>query len=424
MFYSIEKDKELTFSDVKYFIDRFTTEKLGRLSKLDNYYKNDNEINRRVFEDESKPNNKIPHSFADYIVKTNVAMLLGSPIAYNSSDDLEEFNNLLEIADEQDINVDIATNCSKYGYAVQLLYLNKDADVKFHVIDNKQCVLIYSDSIEGELLYCIRFWKVTDIDFKQISYIEVYSKDTIKRYKDDILQSVELNMFVDIPVIVYKNNSDGRGDYENIISLIDEYDLITSDTANENDYFNNAYLFLNTDSVDIEDIKSMKESRVLFGTNLNPQFIIKQSNNTDLENEKNRIVKDIHKLSFVPDLSDENFANNVSGVAMKYKLFGTLNNIATKQRKFKKSLSDRNKLLFEMMYLKSMSVPSYVDIIFTTTLPENALEVAQTINQLRGLVSDETLVSQLPFIQDASWEVEQAKASSGVSDIYSGDYNE
>ena len=64
-----------------------------------------------------------------------------------------------------------------------------------------------------------------------------------------------------------------------------------------------------------------------------------------------------------------------------------------------------------MMYLKSMSVPSYVDIIFTTTLPENALEVAQTINQLRGLVSDETLVSQLPFIQDASWEVEQAKAS-------------
>ena len=167
----------------------------------------------------------------------------------------------------------------------------------------------------------------------------------------------------------------------------------------------------------------MKESRVFYGENLNPQFILKTKNLT-IENEKNRIVTDIHKLTFIPDYEDNNFANNVSGVAMRYKLLGTLNNIANKQRKFKKSLSDRNKLLFEMMYLKSMSVPSYVDIIFTTTLPENALEVAQTINQLRRLVSDETLVSQLPFIQDESWEVEQAKASLGVSDIYSGDYNE
>ena len=173
-----------------------------------------------------------------------------------------------------------------------------------------------------------------------------------------------------------------------------------------------------------DDISAMKENRVIYGIDLNPQFILKQSNNIDLENEKNRIVKDIHKLSFVPDLSDENFANNVSGVAMKYKLFGTLNNIAVKQRKFKRGIIDRNRLLFDMMNTKSLSVPSYVDIVFTTTLPENSLEIAQTINQLRGLVSDETLVSQLPFVQDAAWEVEQTKSNTGLADFYGGGFNE
>ena len=186
------------------------------------------------------------------------------------------------------------------------------------------------------------------------------------------------------------------------------------DTANENDYFNNCYLYLNTDSVLPEDIKAMKESRVLYGENLNPQFILKQSSNIDLENEKNRIVKDIHKLSLVPDLSDENFANNVSGVAMKYKLFGTLNNMLNKQRKFKKAINDRNKLIFDMMYTKSLKVPSYVDITFTTNLPENIVETAQMINMVRGLVSDETLVSLLPFVQEPKWEIEQANKNKSV----------
>lgn len=420
--YYIDKEKELTFSDVQYYLNKFRTEKLPRLKRLERYYNNHNAINDRVFEDSSKPNNKIAHSFAEYIVKTNVSMLLGSPISYNSDMDLSGYHEMLALADEQDVNIDLAANAAKYGYSIQLLYLDGNADVKFHVMDNRQCVLIYADDIGGELLYCIRFWTVETRDLMQTDYIEVYSREDVKRYRDNILQSVDMNMFTGIPVVVYQNNSDWKGDFENVITLIDAYDLITSDTANENDYFNNAYLFLNTDAIDADDVKGMKENRVLYGIDLNPQFILKQSNNADLESEKNRLVRDIHKLSFVPDLSDENFANNVSGVAMKYKLFGTLNNIAIKQRKFRRSILDRNKLLFDMLYLKSQPVPEYVDVVFTTTLPENALELAQTINQLRGIVSDETLISQLPFVQDAAWEVEQAALLRSVADSYGGGF--
>lgn len=418
MFY-IEEGKDLTFSDVKYYISKFVTGVLPRLSRLQRYYQNKNDtINNRQFCDESKPNNKVVHSFAHYITTTNTTMFLGSPISYTSSDNLEDYNTVLEEADEQDININLAVNCSKFGYGIQLLYLDENANVRFAVLDNRQTILIYSDEIGGKLLYCIRFWKTETVDHHEDSYVELYTKDSVVRYKNDLLQSQNRHPFSTTPVVVYFNNSDLTGDYENVISLIDAYDLLESDSINENDYFNNAYLYLNTDGIDMEAIKSMKENRIIYGEELTPSFILKSSQNADNDIEKNRLVSDIHKLSFTPDMSDNNFANNVSGVAMKYKLLGTLNNIANKQRKFKKAIEERNKLLFEIMTIKSMFPPSYVDVIFTTSLPENMLETAQTINQLRGLVSDETLVSLLPFVQDAAWEVEQAMATRKVGDIY------
>lgn len=423
MFY-IDKESEMNLSLAKYYIDKFTTGQLPRLKRLQQYYKNDNDINRRVFEDTSKPNNKISHSFGDYVTTTNVAMFLGSPVTYNSEDELEDFNSILETAGEQDSNINLATNCSIYGYAAQLTYLDEDAQIKFAVLDNKQTVLVYSDDISCKLLFCIRFWTMVTRDNIQNEYIEIYSRDSVKSYRNSVFTGEQFHVFADIPVVVYKNNDDLKGDFEKVISLIDAYDMLESDTINENDYFNNAYLFLNTDSVDTEDVKSMKENRVLYGDGLNPSFILKDSQNADNDIEKNRLVSDIHKLSFTPDMSDNNFANNVSGVAMKYKLLGTLNNIANKQRKFKVAILERNKLIYGIMDIKGLNVPSYVDIVFTTSLPENGLETAQTINLLRGLVSEETLISQLPFVQDAAWEVEQAKKNNNIPDIYGGDFNE
>ncbi len=46
-------------------------------------------------------------------------------------------------------------------------------------------------------------------------------------------------------------------------------------------------------------------------------------------------------------------------------------------------------------------------IIFTRNLPVNELEIAQEVNMLRGLVSNKTLLSQLPFVDDVETELEQ-----------------
>ncbi len=415
--YYIDEEKTLTYGDADYYIKAFTSNEMIRLKKLEDYYKNKNQkIRARQFEDTSKPNNKLYHSFADYIVTTNTAVFLGSPLTY-SGEELNDYLAVLEKANEESENIKIATACAIYGYGIQLLYLDKEGELKLHTFDNREVVLIYSNSIEKRLMYAIRFWTVTTVDNIQNYYVEIYSKDSIKRYKNGSFVEEITNIFTEIPVVVYENNDARRGDFENVITLIDAYDLLESDTINEQDYFNNAYLYLNTGDVDAEDIRRMKESRVLFGENLNPSFVLKQSSNN--EEIKNRIVSDIHKLSFTPDMSDNNFANNVSGVAMRYKLLGTLNNISNKRREFKSAVRERNKRIFEYMEIKSLLIPEDIKVIFNSNLPENVLETAQTVNQLRNLVSDETLLAQIPFVTDIDFEVNKVQQANSL-DIYGG----
>ena len=135
-------------------------------------------------------------------------------------------------------------------------------------------------------------------------------------------------------------------------------------------------------------------------------------NEADTKVLRDDIKDDIHRLSHVPDLSDESFGNNLSGVAIKYKLLGFEQHVKNKERNFAKTLRKRleiyNNFLVTLNAMKE--VPSHrVDIGFTYNLPANELEIAQMINYLKGLASDETLLERLPFITDAKEEVEIAR---------------
>ena len=47
--------------------------------------------------------------------------------------------------------------------------------------------------------------------------------------------------------------------------------------------------------------------------------------------------------------------------------------------------------------------------VFTPNLPVDLQESITLVNQLRGLVSDETLLSILPFVEDVSVELERVQ---------------
>ena len=141
------------------------------------------------------------------------------------------------------------------------------------------------------------------------------------------------------------------------------------------------------------------------------EYLIKTLNESDTDILRKNIENDIHKISMTPNLADENFANNSSGVAISYKLLAFDQNIKNKERYFERGLMERFRLYNNFLNTKSSMpiVPTEeVDAIFKRNLPRNDYETSQMILNLQGIVDKELLVSQLSFVRDSKETVELA----------------
>ena len=94
-------------------------------------------------------------------------------------------------------------------------------------------------------------------------------------------------------------------------------------------------------------------------------------------------------------------------VAIKYKLMSMEHLTGIKESKFKKGLLRRIELASTILSIKTNSLLTYTEIkpVFTRNIPANETEIVSMVKQLYGIVSDETLLSLLPFIENAKEEI-------------------
>lgn len=368
--------------------------------------------------DKSKPNNKIANAYASYITDTLVGYFIGEPISYTSNDDvlLQDLSMIFEYNDEADENAELAKNASIYGVAYEMLYLSEeDKMIRFKALNPKEIIPIFDKTVEQNLMAIIRYYDDYDVvDDKTYTLVEVIDNTMVRRYRMDnsfLLLEEYPHYFGMVPVAIYKNNEEERGDFENVISLIDAYDKMESDTLNDFEYFVDAYLALYGFTAEPEDVAQMKENRILLmdeGTSA--EWLIKQTSDTYVENMKNRLDADIHKFAKCPNMADKEFASNASGVAIKFKLLGTENLVSIKERKFKRGLQQRLEL---MSMINSVLREGFdwrgIDIIFTRNIPSNDTDIANMVNTLKDIVSEETLLAQIPFVEDVQDELERLK---------------
>ena len=370
--------------------------------------------------DNTKPNNKIANSYASYITDTLVGYFMGKPVSYNADDDkvLEELNMIFEYNDEADENTELAKNASIYGVGYEMLYMSEE-EVRFKSLDPKQCIPIFDDTIDSNLLAFIRYYDNYDVvQDKTITIIELITDTTITRYQcgnnynDFTLLDSYKHYFGMVPIAIFKNNEEELGDFETVISLIDSYDKLERDSLNDFEYFVDAYLALYGFTAEPEDIQQMKENRVLLmdeGTSA--EWLTKNVSDNNIENIKNRIDADIHKFAKCPNMADKEFASNASGVAIKFKLLGTENKVSIKERKFKRGLQQRLELLATINGVLSDGFDwRSIDIVFSRNIPSNDTDIANMVNTLSGIVSEETLLAQLPFIENVQDEIERLDA--------------
>ena len=127
------------------------------------------------------------------------------------------------------------------------------------------------------------------------------------------------------------------------------------------------------------------------------------------------IKENIFKVSACPDMADEGFLAQ-SGTALAYKLVGFENVASGIVARFTKAIQRRIELICNVLNLKASEAKwRDINISFTRNLPINTTETIQLVNSLRGVVSEKTLIAQLPFIDDVQSEIKSLQQERAAS---------
>lgn len=416
--------EELSDKVIIDFISLYEKDNKERYKKLQGYYKNANSILNRTTIDGNDVNNKIANNYAGYITDMATGYFIGRPVTYTSSNDalLDIIQNIYNYNDEQDENNEIAKQFSVKGRCYEIVYLDEnDLDennmprLRFNKIDADNMIAVYDYNISPEMVFAARWYDVT-INKKKSTKIEVYTKDRIIFYEKSgsklTLEKEVQHFFQIVPVIEYINNEELQGDFEKVMTLIDAYDKAESDSLNNLEYFANCYMYLvGMKDTNMDDIKKMKELRVLLlDKEGEAGFLTKNENSEETENITNRLKSDIHKFSMVPDLSDEQFSNNASGIAMLYKLLGLEQLAVKKERKMKKALQRRLEIIVNYLNFRGSNYDyKEIKMQFVRNIPVNDKENVEIAQILQGMISQKTAISYLKMIDDVNAELENIK---------------
>ena len=394
----------------------------SRLAQLHEYYTGRSAITERT-RTTGLPNNRLMHGYPAYIATMTSGYLSGDPVQYGADEEqaLDALQDAYNAADVGSIDSEIALNQAIYGRGVELVYADSQARPRTTALDPQNAFVVYADDAEGLPLFGVHRLKAVDStgDITTKRYT-VYTQTEVIEYgvADGYLGAEEKRSphnFPHVPLVEYWNNSMQTGDYENVISLIDAYDILESDRVNDKEQFADALLVLTgvvgfDTSSDPLDTRTAAQRLKQEGTLSLPdpqakaEYLIKQMSESDTEILKDAIKSDIHKFSHVPDMTDEQFAGNSSGVAMKYKLLGLEQLTKIKERWFREGLRWRLRLFSAFLGLKGKQIldADSVQMMFRRSLPVNDLEIAQMVQMLSGLVPAKMLLGQVPFIEDVT----------------------
>lgn len=413
---------ELSPADVGDFIKKHSA-LIGRYVKLQDYYLGKHLILENGGADKDKEN-KLVHPYPKYITDFNTGFFMGQSVKYvataldEDEDDrfLEEYQKICNHNNEAKENLTLAKTCSIKGEAYELLWVDDKADVRFKAIEPDNAFLIYDMSIEDRVKFGVRYY-VTRVDGKTSTYAYLYDDKAVYFYTDEAssgvfrLEEVKPHPFGAVPLIHFKNNKEAQGDFEQVITLIDAYNREQSNTLNDMDQFSDAYLaFINYGATDEEDVKKMKKERILLlESDGDVKWVVKDVNDSWVENFKLRVNKDIHKFSFTPDFADESFGTNLPGVSLRLKLLTAEELRNTKEMYFRESLSKRMDLIASYLNIINNAevIRNQIQMQFSDSLPQNILELTQIVQNLSQDVSTETRLSLLPFIENPADEMEK-----------------
>lgn len=418
MFY-INKDTELSVELLNKMINKFITEVQPKLKKNKKYYDGLHEILNKTYTDTTKPCSKTIINYCKNIADSYCGYL-ATPgyISYRSEQDIEDIMEILKYNDYQSQDSDFLLDALVYGTAAELMYTDEESKVRFKLIDPLQSFAVYDDSLTGDLLYFVRFYPINDWDSTDTWGVDVYSDSDVKHYTMNGLGGLitfnkeEGHFYNQCPANVI-TLPDEKSIFDCILTLQDAANELLSSEIDDYSAFCDAYLALTGVDADAEDIAGMKKNRVLLlPEGALAQWVTKSASDAQVENILKRIHEAIYRIAACPDFSSESFVGGVSsGVAIKYRLTGMETRAGKIEASMRKALQRRVEIICGVASLKlDEAVFRDIQIDFKRNIPEDISATVALVNSLKGVVSDATLLEQLPFITDVNAELEALQA--------------
>ena len=369
-----------------------------------------------------RPNYSINVNMAKYIIDVATGYAFGNPIKYttdeeNAKDILDRIQYVHKNCNVAELDFQQGGDMATYGVSYQLVMAIGEGAIEdriifkhlnplqtFYVVDNT----ILETPVCGVYFYS---YKENNIDKTKIY---VYDKDflTIFVEKGGVItqESQEFHNMGYIPIIQCLNNDDAFSDIQCVTDLLDSLSLAVSNNTDNLQSIANAILAISGGTLNEEQIDQINEFKVAnLPVGAVMQWVIKNVDPTAEQQQVDNLLNFIFQISQVPDLTDDAFAGNQSGVAMQYKLWGLDQLWVTKTTKYKKAIVQRLKILMHLLqyqFKNTVQMLDEINITFDKNLPKDNSAEYTMVQALKDVVSKRTLLENISIVDDVEAELE------------------
>lgn len=429
------------------------------------YYKAEHKISHRKIqyyldgkhlEDPTKANNKAVNPFHQTLVDQKAEYIAGKPISFSVTQDeenqasvklAEEYQTAIQdyLGDEFDtVSVDWIIGASNKSVEWLHVFIDEDGNFDYTITDAIQIIPIYDTDYEKKLVSLIRYYTVEYVETngekrKRIkaewwdeNYVTYYEETKDGKFVKEIVLKpngeadinprphwLETNTATNttegkgwgrVPFIPLYNNSKKLNDLHRIKALIDIYDLVVSDFANNLEDVQDA----------IWKLKGYEgENLSEFMTNLKVFKAIKLDGEGDATTERieiptdarDKILNRLEDLIFMfgrgVNMNTDKFGNSPSGIALKF-LFSNLDMKANALiRKMTSSLKELT--WFVTAWINLVETKDYdfeqVRYTFNKSIIINEQELITSARDSKGIISDETIMENHPWVGNTAEEL-------------------
>ncbi|MGL4848500.1 MAG: phage portal protein [Clostridium sp.] len=353
-----------------------------------------------------------------------------------------KFINAIMNNNDSNINAELMKNLLLFGEAMELYYTDSVDDItkifKVKELNSLNCCVNLDNN--NEVINAIYVVNVINPDGSKGIQIQYFDNTNITTYDDKWNQISENQHYFGVTPLGYCRLIDGAIStlFTDLKELQDNMENILSDLANEIGDSRLSYLIIRNMGLSKQEIEQNftdengiinfagVSQKVISNFKDNGILLIEDSKDSEIKAEyiTKNITVEAHKvfLEKCLDLSyqisqhinlNDKPSSNTSGVALMIRIIALRNKVKIQQNCMTQAIRKRISCMFyRLNQSKNLLLDSgRVGIKYTIAVPSDDVAITDIINKLygQGLLTGETALSQLSFINDGKEEYQKAQ---------------